>query len=392
MSFPLAHRISSFGTSIFSEMNRLAAEYNAINLAQGFPDFSGPSAVIEIAIAALRAGQNQYSPMPGLPALRQAVAAHAQRFYQQTVYPESDVTITSGALEALYCTFAAFLNPGDEVVVFEPFFDCYLAHAQMMGAVVKFVPLRPTANGAWEFETTELRAAFNKNTRLLVLNTPHNPTGKVFTRTEMELIAELCQQWNVIAVTDEVYEHIVYASAQHRRLATLPGMAERTITISTQGKMFNFTGWRVGWAIAPPLLTAGIRRVHQFTTFCAPTPFQAATAQALMLDDEYFTSLAADFRHKRDFLAPAVRELGFKVNVPNATYFLMADFSDLGFQQDDVALCRWLAREAGVVLVPASAMYGEANRALGQKWVRFAYCKTLETLEQAVERLRKVKL
>jgi N-succinyldiaminopimelate aminotransferase len=390
MAFPLAHRISGFGTSIFSEMNRLAAEYNAINLAQGFPDFSGPSEIIETAMAALRAGQNQYSPMPGLPTLRQAVAAHAQRFYQQTIYPESDITITTGALEALYCTFAAFLNPGDEVVVFEPFFDCYLAHAQMMGAVVRLIPLRPTASGEWNFDEAELRAAFNKNTRLIVLNTPHNPTGKVFTRAEMELIAELCQQWNVIAVTDEVYEHILYNGAQHLRLATFPGMAERTITISTQGKMFNFTGWRVGWAIAPPLLTAGIRRVHQFTTFCAPTPLQAATAQALALDDEYFESLAADLRRKRDFLAPAVQALGFKVSVPTATYFLMADFSELNFEDDDVALCRWLAREAGVVLVPASAMYSEEHRALGQRWVRFAYCKTMETLEQAVERLRKV--
>ncbi|MBL8045197.1 MAG: aminotransferase class I/II-fold pyridoxal phosphate-dependent enzyme [Anaerolineales bacterium] len=388
--FPLAHRISGFGTSIFSEMNRLAAEYNAINLAQGFPDFSGPSAVIETAKAALRAGQNQYSPMPGLPVLRQAVAAHAQRFYQQAVEAESNITITAGALEALYCSFAAFLNPGDEVVVFEPFFDCYLAHAQMMGAVVRFVPLRPTASGEWGFDESELRAAFNNHTRLLVLNTPHNPTGKVFTRAEMELIAELCQQWNVIAVTDEVYEHIVYNGAQHLRLATFPGMEERTITISTQGKMFNFTGWRVGWAIAPPLLTAGLRRVHQFTTFCAPTPLQAATAKALALDDEYFESLAADFRHKRDFLAPTVQKLGFQVSVPNATYFLMADFSALGFDGDDVALCRWLAREAGVVLVPASAMYSEEHRALGQHWVRFAYCKTMETLEQAVERLRKM--
>jgi aspartate/methionine/tyrosine aminotransferase len=250
--------------------------------------------------------------------------------------------------------------------------------------------LRPTASGEWNFDEAELRAAFNKNTRLIVLNTPHNPTGKVFTRAEMELIAELCQQWNVIAVTDEVYEHILYHDARHWRLATFPGMAERTITISTQGKMFNFTGWRVGWAIAPPLLTAGIRRVHQFTTFCAPTPLQTATAKALALDDEYFESLAADLRHKRDFLAPAVQALGFKVSVPTATYFLMADFSELNFEDDDVALCRWLAREAGVVLVPASAMYSEEHRALGQRWVRFAYCKTMETLEQAVERLRKV--
>ena len=401
---PIASRVASFGTTIFAEMTRLASEHQAINLSQGFPDFDGPEAVKEAAIAAIRAGDNQYAVSSGQPALRRAIAAHARRFYGQTYDPEAEITVTSGATEALFSATLGLVNPGDEVVVFEPFYDAYVPNVIMAGGVPRFVPLRPSqrpersatqSKGAqaaveWTFDPDELAAVFNDRTRMIIVNTPHNPTGKVYSEAELKIIADLCQKWDVIALSDEVYEHIVFDGAQHVRLARLPGMAERTVTISSHGKTFSFTGWKIGWALAPPDLTLGVRRAHQFVTFASGTPFQAAAVVALGLDEEYYQSLASSYQAKRDFLAGALREAGLRVSLPQGTYFIMADFTALGFD-DDVKFCRWLTSEIGVAAIPPTAFYSDAHKEIGRAWARFAFCKKQETLEKAVEKLRRLK-
>ena len=409
---PLAARVANFGTTIFTEMNQLALKYNAINLSQGFPDFDGLQAVKDSAMAAIQNGHNQYAHSIGQVELRRAIAAHAARFYGQDVNPDTEVTVASGASETLLATTLGLINPGDEVIVFEPFFDIYIPDVQFAGGLLRYVPLRPSSESNisrrlgqsqatfqnqeildsgihWHFDPTELTAAFNHHTRAIILNTPHNPTGKVFTRAELQFIADLCLKWNVIVISDEVYEHIVYDAAKHIRIATLPGMAERTVTISSQGKTFSFTGWKIGWAIAPPDLTLGIRRAHQSITFASATPFQYAAAFALSLEDEYYQSLAADYQLKRNFLAHALRAAGFEVTLPDGTYFIMAGISPLGFS-DDVTFCRHLIAEAGVAAIPPTAFYSAEHKSLGQTYVRFAFCKKMETLEQAAERLQKL--
>jgi N-succinyldiaminopimelate aminotransferase len=398
MPSPLSQRVSGFGSTIFSEMSRLAAQHGAVNLGQGFPDFDGPEAVKEAARVAIASGANQYSIGNGDVRLRAAIAAHAERFYGQRVDPEAEVTVTAGATEALLAAMLGLLNPGDEVIVFEPYFDAYLPDLMMVGARPRLVRLRPTLSPAlsgqgaeatgWSFDPAELAAAFNARTRMLLLNTPHNPTGKVFTPNELHLIAELCQRWNVSALTDDVYEHQVYDGARHVRLATLPGMAERTLTVSSLGKTFSFTGWKVGWAIAPPALTEGVRRAHQYITFCAPAPLQAAAATALTLDDEFYQSLVIGYQHKRDFLVTVLREAGFRVAVLQGTFYVMANYADFDFEGDDVAFCRWLTADVGVAAIPASAMYSPEHKPEG--WVRFAFCKEMETLERAADRLRRM--
>jgi N-succinyldiaminopimelate aminotransferase len=395
---PPAHRIASFGTSIFAEMSRLALEHQAINLGQGFPDFDGPEAVKDAAIAAIRDGDNQYAVSMGQPALRRAIAAHAERFYGQAVDPDREVTVTSGATEALFAAVLALVNPGDEVIIFEPFYDSYVPNVLMAGGVPHYVPLRAPAEpgGDWTYDPGELAAAFNDRTRLLILNTPHNPTGKVFTPAELSHIAGLCQQWDVLVLTDEVYEHLVYPGAQHCRLAQLPGMAERTLTISSSGKSFGFTGWKIGWVVAAPPLTAAVRGVHQFVTFATATPFQAAAAAALALDEEYYATLAATYQARRDYLAGALTQAGLRVSVPQGTYFIMADFSGLAAAPpsaltDDVAFCRWLTTEVRVAAIPPSSFYSEAHKPLTRSWARFAFCKRQATLEAAAERLGKIK-
>ena len=402
MTFSVASRVSSFGTTIFAEMTQLAIQHNAINLSQGFPDFDGPSDVKAAALAAVEAGQNQYAPPNGQPDLRRAIAAHAQRFYGQAVNPDTEVTVTSGATEALFAAITGLINPGDEVIIFEPFYDSYVPDVVMAGGVPRFVPLRliphpstarRSAQGAvieWVFDPAELAAAFNNRTRAIIVNTPHNPTGKVYSQAELETIAGLCQKWNVIAISDEVYEHIVFSGVQHVRLAQLSGMAGRTVTISSQGKTFSFTGWKIGWAIAPPDLTLGVRRAHQFITFASSTPMQAAAAYALALDDEYYSTLAADYQHKRDFLAVVLRDAGLDVSIPDGTYFIMAGIAALGFD-DDVAFCRYLTTEIGVAAIPPSAFYSDEHKSLGQAYARFAFCKKQETLERAAERLVRLK-
>ncbi len=419
MPFSTASRVSTFGATIFAEMTALAIQHNAINLSQGFPDFDGPDEVKAAAIAAIQAGKNQYAITTGQPDLRQAIADHARRFYHQTVNPETEVTVTSGATETLFAVCMGLLNPGDEVIIFEPFYDVYVPDVLMAGGGPRFLPLhpstagrahasrersvgevtdtkskdaRPSAQGAitWQFDPDELASLFNNRTRAIIINTPHNPTGKVFTRAELEFVAALCQKWNVIAITDEVYEHLVFDDAGHVRLATLPGMAERTVTISSQGKTFSFTGWKVGWAIAPPDLTLGIRRAHQFITFATATPFQHAAASALALDDEYFTALAAGYQRKRDFLANVLREAGLEVSIPAGTYFIMAGIRSLGFD-DDVTFCRYLTTEVGVAVIPPSVFYSDGHKSLGKGYARFAFCKTMETLARAAERLTELK-
>jgi N-succinyldiaminopimelate aminotransferase len=386
MPFQPAARVAAFGTSVFTEVTELAVRHQAVDLSTGFPDVDGPAQVKAAAIAAIEAGQNQYALCQGVRELRQAVAAHTQRFYSQTVNPDTDITITNGATEALHSIADGLINPADEVIIFEPFYEVYAPNVLMAGGIPRFVPLHPPN---WLFDQAELAAAFNNRTRAILVNTPHNPTGKVFSRAELEIIAGLCQQWNVIAITDEVYEHIVFDQIEHVRLAQLPGMAERTLTVSSLSKTFSFTGWRIGWVIAPPDLTTAVRLAHQFVLDCSATPLQYGAACALSLADDYYTALAADYQRKRDYLAAVLSEVGLEVSLPAGAYFIMAGIKPLGFE-DDFSFCNYLATEVGVAAIPPSAFYSAQNKSLGQTYVRFAFCKTMETLEQAKERLLKM--
>ncbi len=387
MPFAPASRVAGFGTTIFSEMSRLAVEHQAVNLGQGFPDFDGPDPVKDAAIAAIRGGQNQYAVGIGQPALRQAIAAHTRRFYGQGVNPETEITVTSGATETLFAAVQGLVNPGDEVVIIEPYYDAYVPDVIMAGGVPRLVPLRPPN---WAFDPDELAAAFNNRTRVIMLNTPHNPSGRVFGDAELRLIAELCLQWNVIAISDEVYEHLTFDGVQHVRLAALPGMWERTVSISSLGKTFSCTGWKIGWSIAPPDLSAAVRRAHQWITFATSTPMQAAAAVALNMDDEFYTSFAREFQARRDFLANALTNVGLRVSLPQGTYFILADISPLGFD-DDVTFCKWLTTEIGVAAIPPTAFFSEEHKSIARQWARFAFCKKQETLERAAERLQKLK-
>jgi len=387
-----AQRVATFGISIFAEMSRLAVERKAINLGQGFPDFDGPEVVKEAAIAAIRAGENQYAVSNGQLALRRALAAHSQRFYGQSFDPDTEITVTSGATESTFSAIQGLVNPGDEVIIFEPAYDSYEPDVLMAGGVPRFVPLHPPTPGRpeWHFDPAELAAAFGPATRMIVLNTPHNPTGQVFSSDELAAIAALCVQWDALALCDEVYEHLVYDGRRHQRMAQQPGMAARTVTISSLGKTFGLTGWKVGWTLAQPPLTAAVRAAHQWVTFATSTPFQSAGAAALALDDEYYQSLAQTFQARRDFLIGVLRDIGLRVSVPGGTYFVMADFSGLGIEgvSDDVGFCRWLIENVGVAAIPPSAFYSEAHKPLAANWVRFAFCKRMETLEAAAERLK----
>lgn len=389
MSVPvLAHRVSRFGTTVFSEFSALAAKHGAVNLGQGFPDFDGPEEVKEAARRAIHDGVNQYALSPGARDLRVAIAEHAQRFYGQAVDPDTMVTVTSGATEAILCTLLGLVNPGDEVVVFEPVYDSYDASIAFAGAVARHVPLHPpdAAHPAWWLDEGELRAAFGPRTRLLILNTPHNPTGKVFGRAELELLAALCEQHQTWVLADEVYEHIVFAPARHLRPATLPSLRERTVTVSSAGKSFSFTGWKIGWAIAPPPLRDAVQRAHQFVTFATASPLQAAIAAALRLPDRFFQELTAQYTDKRARLLGALREAGLPAHAPEGSYFVMADIRGRGFA-DDVAFCRHLVSEVGVAAIPPSVFYSPEHRALGQGFARFAFCKTEPVLEEARRRL-----
>lgn len=378
-----AHRIHGLGVTVFSEMTRLATAHGAINLGQGFPDFPGPDFVKEAAVAAIRADLNQYAPSHGLPRLRQAVARTFEQTYGRPVDPEHEVTVTTGATEGLLAALLALVDPGDEVIVFEPFYDAYLAQIRFAGGVPRPVTLYPPD---WRFDPDELAAAFGPRTSAVIVNTPHNPTGKVFTRAELELIARLCQEHNVVAITDEVYDRILYDGAVHVPLATLPGMWERTITLNSTGKTFSMTGWKIGWAIAPLPLTQAIRTAHQFVTFATATPFQEAMAIALELAAEsgYYAELAAAYTERRNVLRQALEAAGMPVLPCRGSYFLLADVSGFGFP-DDVSFCRYLVTEVGVAAIPPSAFYADPARA--PLLARFCFAKRLETLQAAAERL-----
>jgi N-succinyldiaminopimelate aminotransferase len=386
---PAAERVSRFGTTVFSEFSALAHKHGAVNLGQGFPDFDGPEEVKEAARRAIQAGVNQYAMGMGAKELRLAIAEHAERFYGQAVNPDTMVTVTSGATEAILDAILGLVDPGDEVVAFEPFYDSYDANITFVGAKARYEPLRPpdTLHATWWFDRDEVRAAFGPRTRLLILNTPHNPTGKVFTREELEVLGGLCAEHDVKVLADEVYEHIFFAPAQHVRPSTVPVLADRTLTVSSMGKTFSLTGWKVGWVIAPPPLRDAVQRAHQFVTFATASPLQAATAAALRLPLRYFEELAAGYLARRDKLLKGVREAGLPAHAPEGSYFLLADISHLGFA-DDVAFCRHLVTEVGVAAIPPSVFYSPEHRALGQGFARFAFCKTDGVLDEGVRRLR----
>ncbi len=383
-----SQRVAPFGTSVFAEFSRLAVEHQAVNLGQGFPDFDGPDEVKRAAVEAIGAGVNQYAVSTGAPALRQAIAAHAQRFYGQKVDPDAEVVVTSGATEALFDAVMAFVDVGDEVVLFEPWYDSYAANVQLAGGVVKPVRLRPPEGprGTWWYDPAELARAFSNKTRLVLVNTPHNPTGKVFTREELAEIGLLAAKYGAVIVSDEVYEHLVFAPARHVRTATLPGLDERTVTISSGGKTFSFTGWKVGWAIARPPLAKALQKVHQWVTFATASPFQAAIARGLALPDAYFQGFLADYAAKKDFLARALAGAGFRVLPCEGTYFLMADVSSAG-KADDLAFARWLTTEKRVVAIPPSAFYCDEHKGEARRLARFAFCKTQGVLDEAAKRL-----
>ncbi|WP_433833742.1 pyridoxal phosphate-dependent aminotransferase [Actinoplanes sp. CA-015351] len=375
-----------FGTTIFSEMSALAARTEAVNLGQGFPDTDGPAEMLAAAAEALAGGANQYPPLPGIPALRYAITAHEQRFWGLARDPDSEVVVTAGATEAIAAAILALCEPGDEVVCFEPYYDSYAASITLAGAVRRPVTLRPGPSGRYEFDEAELRAAFGGRTRLVLLNTPHNPTGKVFTRAELDLIAELCREHDTYAVTDEVYEHLVFES-EHVPLASLPGMRERTLRISSAGKTFSCTGWKVGWATGPAALVSAVQRVKQFLTFVNAGPLQPAVAVALGLPDAYFTGFTAGLRERRDRLVSGLTDAGLTVLPSEGTYFVTADIRSLG-GTDGIEFCRELPVRCGVVAVPTQVFYD--NQEAGRHLIRFAFCKRLDVIDEAVSRLKRL--
>ncbi len=385
----IAHRFAPFGTTIFSEMTTLANTHKAVNLSQGFPDFDGPTLGKDAAVEAMRNGHNQYAPMPGTPILRNAIAGWAKRTTAIDADPDSEITVTNGCTEAIAATMLGLLNPGDEIVVFEPYYDSYRACMAMAGVVPRFVTLHPTETG-FAYNDDELANAFSVRTKAVLVNTPHNPTGTIFTRTQLQRIADLCIKHDAIAISDEVYERIVFDDADHVSIASLPNMRPRTVVLSSSGKTFSLTGWKVGWAIAPPNLTAGIRAAHQFLTFSVATPLQHGVAALLNEGESEIEKLAAHYHAMRDLLGEALADLGFGIRSPAGSYFIMAEHASvtnrLGLQTD-VDLCRWLPQHAGVAAIPPSAFYDDSTK--GSGFVRFAFCKQTKTIDQAIARLRK---
>jgi aminotransferase len=399
----LASRTAGFTVSVIREMTRLNAVHAGINLAQGFPNFAAPFELKEAAKRAIDADINQYAITWGAKSLRDALAKTYGDLYGMSVDPETMLTVTCGATEAMISTLLAIIDPGDEVIVLEPFYENYGPDADIAGARPVYVPLRPPEN---VFDREELRRAFGPRTKAIIVNTPNNPTGRVFTRDELSFIASLCVEHDVLAVTDEIYEHILYPKdrdsgpsstgraepgsyeGQHIPIATLPGMAERTVTISGASKTFSVTGWRVGWIVAPPELTAGIRKVHDFVTVGAPAPLQEAVASGLALGRPYYAKLAVDYRERRDRLMGALTAAGFAPRRPEGAYYVLCDITPFGFD-DDTAFARWLVSEVGVAGVPGSSFYSEP--ALGRHVIRFTFCKTPDVLEEAGRRLMKTR-
>ncbi|PZT72698.1 MULTISPECIES: pyridoxal phosphate-dependent aminotransferase [unclassified Streptomyces] len=385
----LNRRLAEFGTTIFAEMSALAVRTGAINLGQGFPDTDGPEEIREAAARALRAGLgNQYPPGPGVPELRTAITDHQQRRYGLAYDPDSEVLVTAGATEAIAASLLALLEPGDEVIALEPYYDSYAACIAMAGATRVPVTLRPDASeGVYRLDLDELRAAVTRRTRLLLINTPHNPTGTVLDREELAAIAALACEHDLIVVTDEVYEHLVFED-EHLPLAGFPGMRERTLTISSAGKTFSYTGWKIGWVTGSPELVTAVRSAKQFLTYVSGGPLQYAVAEALRLPDSYYEELRADMRAKRDLLCAGLAEAGFAVYRPAGTYFVTTDIRPLDAAGDGIAFCRALPERCGVVAIPNAVFYD--HREQGAPFVRFAFCKRMDVLQDAVGRLKQL--
>jgi aspartate/methionine/tyrosine aminotransferase len=384
-SLPVSDKSRQFTESVIREMTRLALKHNALNLAQGFPDFPAPGEVKEAAVEAIRADVNQYAITWGARRFREAIAERFERDSGLRIDPEREITVCCGSTEAMIASLLAFVNPGEEVVVFEPFYENYGPDAVICGAVPRFVRLNPPE---WKFDAGELAAAFNQHTRAVILNTPNNPTGKVFERYELETIASLCRRWNTYAVTDEIYQYLVYDGAKHISIATLPGMRERTITINGMSKTYSVTGWRVGYAIAPLEVTNAIRKMHDFLTVGAAAPLQEAGAAALRLPEDYYSTICADYLRRRDRMLAALGGAGFRCFKPRGAYYIMTDVSGFDFR-NDIEFVQHLVKDTGVAAVPGSSFYSDPS--MGSQQVRFAFCKSDATLDEAERRLRKLR-
>jgi aspartate/methionine/tyrosine aminotransferase len=382
MAMSTADRLARFGVTIFSEMTALALEHDAINLGQGFPNWDGVDFVKEAARRSMEeGGSDQYPPSPGIPELRDAIAGRYGPMLGRQIDPATEVTVTCGCTEGLAATFLGLIDPGDEVILIEPYYDAYPVFVAMTGAAPRYVTLRPPG---FDLDLEALRSVFSPRTRAIVVNNPHNPTGRVLSDGELSAIAELCNEFDTLAITDEVYEEMVYG-VEHRRLATYDGMWDRTVTLSSIGKTFSLTGWKVGWGIAPPALTAGLRAAHQFLTFTTPTPVQHGAVAAMRAPERFYQDLRAGYRKKRDLLAEGLSSVGFEVYPPQGTYFMMAGFSRFGFP-DDRSFCRHLVERARVVAIPPSVFYHQPED--GSRLVRFAFCKDEAMLTEALHRLQ----
>ena len=386
----LSDKVGHFTESVIREMTRQAMLHGAVNLAQGFPDFPAPAEIKQAAQQAVAADVNQYAITWGAKSLRNAIARQMGVWQGISVDPEKEITVCCGSTEAMISTLLAVCNTGDEVVIFEPFYENYGPDSIISGAKPRFVKLRPpdTPDDEWTFDERELRAAFHNHTKAIVVNTPNNPTGKVFSRSELELIRDLCVEFNVLAITDEIYEHILYDAARHTSIAALEGMRERTITINGLSKTYGVTGWRVGWAVAPPAITDAIRKVHDFLTVGAPAPLQEAGVAALALPATYYQGLAEGYRKRRDRLIPVLDEVVFRCLRPRGAYYVMTDIRGFGFASD-LEFTKYLVEEIGVATVPGSSFYNDPRD--GSQQIRFAFCKRDETLDEAGTRLRKLK-
>jgi len=395
-------RTQQFPESIIREMTRVALGVGAVNLSQGYPDFAAPQAIKDAAARAIEADHNQYSVTWGIKPLRDAIAQHYQRRYEMEANPDKNIVVCCGATESMLASMLAVVNPGDEVIFFEPYYESYIPNCHITQSTPRFVSLRPpdpenmlqglAGPGEWWFDPAELAAAFTPKTKVIIITSPHNPTGKVFNRAELEAIAALCQKHDVIAITDEIYEFITYDGAQHIPIATLPGMADRTITISGMSKTFAVTGWRLGFALAAEDLMTAVRKAHDFMSVCAATPLQYATIAALNLPEDYYAQMKADYTWRRDFMIETLRDVGFKPVVPQGAYYTMTDFSGIAGapgNMDDIQFGLYMAKEIGVACVPGSPFFSRPEQS--KNIVRFAFCKKPETLQLARERLQKLK-
>src|ERR1700733_2614104 len=384
-----SHRTLQFTESVIREMTRLAITHNAVNLAQGFPDFGAPDEIKHAAQDAIAADLNQYAITWGAKPFRDAIRAKYQKWYGMEYDPEREITVCCGATEGMIAALLAVTNPGDEIIIFEPYYENYGPDALLCEATCKFVRLSPPD---WTFDPDELRRAFSSKTKAIVLNSPNNPTGKVFTRSELETIANLCQEFDALAITDEIYEHIVYDGASHLPIATLPGMRERTVLVNSLGKTYSVTGWRVGFVLAAPDLTDSIRKVHDFLTVGAAAPLQEAGVTALSLPGSYYEKLSMEYQKRRDFLLQRLEQAGFRCYRAHGAYYIMTDISEFGFA-DDLSFVRHLIENAGVAAVPGSSFFADSeisNSNPGATLIRFCFCKKYETLDEAGVRLRRI--